>query len=114
MQSAERLCGIVGIVVVALGAGAARAATQSVFGVTPDGQVVKQYKLTNARGTEAMVITLGATLRSLEVHDRNGKATDVVLGYDTLQGISRWWMVLGRHRWSLRQSNRERRIRNRR
>ena len=85
MQSAERLCGIVGIVVVALGAGAARAATQSVFGVTPDGQVVKQYKLTNARGTEAMVITLGATLRSLEVHDRNGKATDVVLGYDTLQ-----------------------------
>jgi aldose 1-epimerase len=79
MQSAERLCGIVGIAVIALGAGVTRAATQSVFGVTPDGQVVKQYRLTNARGTEALVITLGATLRSLEVRDRNGKATDVVL-----------------------------------
>jgi aldose 1-epimerase len=56
-----------------------------VFGTTPDGQVVKQYSLTNARGTKALVITLGATLRSLEVHDRNGKATDVVLGYETLE-----------------------------
>jgi galactose mutarotase-like enzyme len=30
--------------------------------VTPDGQVVKQCRLTNARGTEGLVITLGATI----------------------------------------------------
>jgi aldose 1-epimerase len=109
MQSAERLCGIVGIAVMALGAGATRAATQSVFGVTPDGQVVKQYRLTNARGTEAMVITLGATLRSLEVHDRNGKATDVVLGYDTLEEYldGRWYLGATIGRYANRIANAE-------
>jgi aldose 1-epimerase len=109
MQSAKRLCGIVGIAVMALGAGATRAATQSVFGVTPDGQVVKQYRLTNARGTEATVITLGATLRSLEVHNRNGKATDVVLGYDTLQEYldGRWYFGATIGRYANRIANAE-------
>lgn len=63
----------------------AHAAQQLVFGAMPDGQVVKQYQLTNKRGSRASVITLGAALRSLEVADREGKLTDVVLGYDTLQ-----------------------------
>jgi aldose 1-epimerase len=62
-----------------------QAMTESEFGVMPDGQVVRQYRLTNARGTEADILSLGATLRTLKVRDRNGRSIDVVLGYDTLQ-----------------------------
>jgi hypothetical protein len=40
----------------------AHAARQFVFGAMPDGQVVKQYQLTNKRGSKAWVITLGAAL----------------------------------------------------
>jgi aldose 1-epimerase len=34
---------------------------------------------------EAELLTLGATLRSLRVKDRNGNMTDVVLGYDSVE-----------------------------
>ncbi|MDP9011848.1 MAG: galactose mutarotase [Pseudomonadota bacterium] len=103
------LCGIAAIAAMALGAGLTRAATQSVFGMTPDGQVVKQYTLTNARGSKALVITLGATLRSLEVHDRNGKGIDVVLGYDTLEEYldGRWYMGATVGRYANRIANAE-------
>ena len=55
------------------------------YGKTPEGTPVQQYTLTNGRVT-AKVITYGAILTDLIVPDRDGKAGDVVLGFDNLDG----------------------------
>ncbi|MHC4461299.1 MAG: aldose epimerase family protein [Planctomycetota bacterium] len=56
------------------------------FGKTADGEAVELYTLTNSNGLKAKIMTYGGILVSLEVPDRNGKLTDVVLGYETLSG----------------------------
>lgn len=48
-----------------------------------DGRVVEKVTLTNANGVSATIMTLGATLQSLRMPDRDGVADDVVLGHDT-------------------------------
>jgi aldose 1-epimerase len=53
------------------------------FGTTADGTPVDLYTLKNASGTEVEIITLGATLRSIRIADKDGKVRDVLLGYDT-------------------------------
>jgi len=55
------------------------------FGKTPDGTPVALYVLTNGK-ISAKVMTYGAILTELIVPDRNGKPTDVVLGFDNLEG----------------------------
>lgn len=54
------------------------------FGKTKDGEPVELYTLTNDRGMVAKVMTYGAIMTELHVPDRNGKAADVVLGFDNL------------------------------
>lgn len=56
------------------------------FGRLPDGSEVEVYTLTNSHGLKAGIMTFGATLVSLEVPDRSGKLTDIVLGHDSLKG----------------------------
>lgn len=56
------------------------------FGKTKEGQAVRRYVLSNRHGLEAVIINYGAILVSLKTPDRNGKAGDIVLGYDTLEG----------------------------
>jgi aldose 1-epimerase len=56
------------------------------FGKTKEGDAIHRYVLHNEKGVEAIVINYGATLVSLKIPDRNGKAADVVLGYDNLEG----------------------------
>lgn len=51
------------------------------FGITADGQMVEQIRLSNGL-LHCEILTLGATLRSLEVPNRAGDMVDVVLGYD--------------------------------
>ncbi len=58
-------------------------ATRSPFGALADGSKVEAVTLTNGHGISAKVMTLGATLQSLIVPDRNGKADDIVLGQDS-------------------------------
>jgi aldose 1-epimerase len=58
----------------------------SSFGKTKEGEAVSRYLLSNEKGVEAVVISYGATLVSLKVPDRNDKAGDIVLGYDSLDG----------------------------
>ena len=41
--------------------------------------------ITDGKGISAEILSLGATLRSLFVPGRDGKATDVVLGYETAE-----------------------------
>lgn len=55
------------------------------FGTTRGGQAVALFTLTNARGHEVRISTLGGTIVSLTVPDRDGTLGDVVLGFDTLR-----------------------------
>ena len=56
------------------------------FGKMPDGRTAKIFTLSNSSGMEAKVTEYGAILVGIKVPDRNGKAEDVTLGYDTLDG----------------------------
>jgi len=58
----------------------------SEFGTTQGGDSIGRFVLTNDRGAVAVVISYGATLVSLRMPDRMGRAADVVLGYDNLAG----------------------------
>ena len=55
------------------------------FGVLPTGETVKIYHLENGSGAFVEVTEFGALLVKLCVPDREGKLTDVVLGYDDLE-----------------------------
>jgi aldose 1-epimerase len=57
--------------------------TREAMATLDDGNVVEKVTLANANGIVATVMTLGATLESLIVPDRNGMPDDVVLGHDT-------------------------------
>ncbi|MCD7937261.1 MAG: galactose mutarotase [Tannerellaceae bacterium] len=48
------------------------------------GKQTELYVLTNSNGAEACITNLGGRLVSLMVPDKNGKMTDVVLGYDNI------------------------------
>jgi aldose 1-epimerase len=56
------------------------------FGRTSDTAEVDLYTLRNAHGLEARITNYGGILVSLMVPDRNGRMSDVVLGFDTLDG----------------------------
>ena len=50
-----------------------------------DGKPIALYVLKNAKGAEACITNWGRRWVSMMVPDKNGKMTDVVLGYDKLQ-----------------------------
>lgn len=59
--------------------------TRSEFGKMPDGHSV--YAFTFTDGDRSMkVLSLGGIIQSLIVPDKDGRATDVLLGYDDLEG----------------------------
>lgn len=58
------------------------AAERAEFGRTAGGQTVHVYTLENDSGATIGLLTLGATLHSVEVPDREGKLADVVFGFD--------------------------------
>lgn len=59
---------------------------KSAFGRLPDGREAALYTLTNKAGGSVSISDLGGTLVSLKVPDREGKLTDVLLGYGQIQG----------------------------
>jgi len=74
-----------GIVVFAPLAGAATRVTRQPFGKTPDGTQVELFTLSD--GThEARIATYGGVLVSFKTPDRSGKMSDVVLGFDDVDG----------------------------
>jgi len=85
---------------------------KQVFGKTSRGETVELYTLTNSKGMEATIITYGGIIVALKVPDRNGKAGDVALGFDSLEGylkghpyfgaiIGRYGNRIGKGRFSL-------------
>ncbi|OLF55059.1 aldose epimerase family protein [Pseudomonas chlororaphis] len=62
---------------------------QRLFGRLDDGTPVHAYRLRNAGGMQAQVLTYGGILQALRVADRHGGFDDVVLGFDRLQDYRR-------------------------
>jgi aldose 1-epimerase len=56
------------------------------FGKTTNGEPVQLYTLRNSKGMEAKIMTYGGIVQSLLVPDKNGTYSDVVLGYDSIDG----------------------------
>lgn len=56
------------------------------FGKTAGGEQIDLYSLSNTKGMEVSITNFGATVVTLRVPDRAGKAADIVLGFDTLEG----------------------------
>lgn len=59
--------------------------TKAVFGKTADGKEVDLYTLTNAHGMTAKITNYGGIVTELLVPDKDGKAENVVLGFDNLK-----------------------------
>jgi len=51
------------------------------YAITPEGDHVEQYVLSNRTGMSVSIITFGGIVTNLTAPDRNGKYQDVVLGY---------------------------------
>ena len=57
------------------------------FGNMPDGREVYKYIIRNSNECAAHILTLGATLCSFEIKDKNGTVKDVLLGLDTFDCV---------------------------
>ena len=60
----------------------------SLFGKLPDGREAHLYTLVVPGGWKATITDFGAILTSLQVPGKDGKAVDVVLGFDSLEGYA--------------------------
>lgn len=60
-------------------------ARRAPFGTLSDGTRIESVELTSRAGIRARVITLGARIQSLDTPDRNGRSTDIVLGFPSPQ-----------------------------
>ena len=60
--------------------------TKASFGKTAEGAPVDLYTLKNASGMEVAIATFGGRIVSLKAPGRNGQFTDVVLGFDNMEG----------------------------
>ena len=55
------------------------------FGTTPEGEKVGKFILNNSKGITASVMSLGGTVISLKMPDREGEIKEITLGFDNLQ-----------------------------
>ncbi len=91
LPAASRLTTAVVMVVCFIAAsvnGPARAAEVNVssFGKTAAGEPVERFRLTGDGGVVVELISLGATIRSILVPDKDGQVADVVNGFDDVAG----------------------------
>ena len=59
--------------------------TSDHFGVTPEGEEVSLFSLTNDQGMEVRITNYGGIITAINVPDRHGQPGDVVLGHETLE-----------------------------
>lgn len=60
--------------------------TKEEYGRTANNEPVDQYTLSNGNGMVAKLINYGAALTELWIPDKNGKKSDVVLGWPDIKG----------------------------
>lgn len=58
---------------------------QQVWGISPEGQAIILYKMTNSHGHSVELTNYGGAIVSISVPDRAGKIDDIVLGYPKWQ-----------------------------
>ncbi len=51
-------------------------------------EVVKRFTFTNKNKMQVQIITLGATVTSIKLPDKNGLVEDIVLGFDSIEGVN--------------------------
>ncbi len=68
------------------GASTSTMPTSAPFGKTAEGTEIQLITLSNAHGLKATISTYGGTLTSLLVPDKDGKMSDVILGFDNVGG----------------------------
>jgi aldose 1-epimerase len=87
VQNVLRMITMFGLWLAVLGmtAEAKTKVTSQAFGKLPDGTAVEIYTLSDG-AFEARIATYGGILVSMKAPDRNGKAADVVLGFDDVDG----------------------------
>jgi aldose 1-epimerase len=56
------------------------------FGITPAGENVEIFSLSNEMGMEIRITNYGGIITAINVPDRSGRVGDVVLGHDSLEG----------------------------
>lgn len=78
---------VVGLVGCATHGSSANNISKEAFGST-DGKPVELYTLKNSQGAVATITTYGGIVTSLKVPDKNGNISDVVLGFDKLEGYT--------------------------
>ena len=59
------------------------AVTREHLGEAKNGAPIYAYHLSNSKGTEAVVLNFGCTIKNIFVTDKNGNKVDVVLGFDS-------------------------------
>ncbi|XP_066451962.1 galactose mutarotase [Eleutherodactylus coqui] len=59
--------------------------TRDVFGKLPDGRTVEKFLL-ESNFVKVQIISFGCIITCLEAKDRHGNFTDIVLGFDNLEG----------------------------
>ena len=71
------------------------------FGKTAEGQEAAIFDLVNSNGMTAAITNFGGIVVSMQVPDKNGKLTDVVLGFDKLEDYEKpgpyFGAIIGRH-----------------
>jgi len=70
--------------------------TVSSMGCLPTGEEVRRYRIENAKGNWVEISTLGGSLMKLYIPDRNGVKDDVLICYDTVEGILEGGGYMGR------------------
>lgn len=65
------------------------------FGKLEDGTAIDVYRLSNGRGLEAQVMTLGATLISVKTPDRHGRIAEITLNRSSLEEYAKGHPLLG-------------------
>lgn len=70
--------------------------TKSDFGTLNTGENIYIYHMENANGAYVEVINFGCRLVKIVVPDRDGKMTDVCLGFDSMEDYARDNASLGR------------------
>lgn len=58
--------------------------TKRPFGVAPSGETVTEYTLQNASGASVSILDFGGAITKIVVPDRDGRLSDVILGFDTV------------------------------
>merc|ERR1712001_800472 len=61
---------------------------KKLFGTLSNGEKVEKFTLTNKNGVVVELMNYGATIISVKLPGQNGKTTDVVLGFDSLDGYT--------------------------